>query len=871
MTQATVDEQELFLDCLELSPPERAARLAGADPQVAARVERLLRAHDAAAERGLTLTPASGDGGSPAPPPATIGPYRILEALGEGGMGEVYLAAQEEPVRRVVAIKLLKPWLAASGLGARFEAERQALALMTHPAIARILDAGRGDDGRPYFVMEYVPGLPITRYCREQRLGLPARLALLREVCAAVQHAHYKGVIHRDLKPSNILVTDIDGVPAARVIDFGIAKMLATEDEAPAHHTRAGVVMGTPEYMSPEQATGASQDIDTRTDVWSLGAVLHELLTGAPPGGRPDGAAGEGETPRPSRRVVAAVDGDLHAAGCGLAGSRQLARLLEDELDWICLKALERERNDRYASPADLAADLGHHLAGEPVTARPPSLAYNLRKFVRRHRVGVSVGVTALGALLAFAALISQHARELRVERDRATAEASLARRVTAFTASLFERASPSSAAGGAVTARELLDAASRQLHGHGGGDPPDVRAALLESVGNAYVGLGLYAHARPLLMEAETLRRAGAATGPAALGRSLQSSARLAVGEGDLGRAEALGREAIAVLEAAPGVGAAERYSATLDLAGTLRLAGRLDEAAALAVTAVDRLGRGGDANGEVHALSLYTLGRIRAAQGQLDAAIALLEQALEQRQALFGEPNVWVNEARNGLANAVYLKGDLGRAEDLLRQVVASTEAIFGPDHQETGIVLSNLANVLADIPEKRAEARAAYERAAGIVRERLGPMNPETATIANNLGTLLLLQQDWASAEPVFREVLRIRAAALGAGHPDTAGAQLGLALALNKLGGFDEARQLLEQAIAGFEAALGPGHWRTANARRYLGTVLTNLGRYDEAESVLERAYADLVAALGADHPRALSAATALDELAAARGR
>ena len=869
MSRQTVDEQELFLDCLELSGPDRAARLARADAEVAARVGRLLRAHDAAAARGMTLGSAVDDTQPAAAPPASIGPYRILEALGEGGMGEVFLAAQEEPVRRVVAIKLLKPWLAGSSLAARFEAERQALALMSHPGIARILDAGRSDDGRPYFVMEYVPGLPITRYCRENRLDLPTRLSLLRDVCAAVQHAHFKGVIHRDLKPSNILVTDIDGSPAARVIDFGIAKMLLAQDEGRPDHTRAGMVMGTPDYMSPEQATAGAEDIDTRTDVWSLGAVLYELLTGAPPKARPDTV--DGETSRPSRRVVAAEDGTRHAAECGLADARQLARLLQDELDWICLKALARERGDRYASPADLAADLGHHLSGEPVAARPPSLAYSARKYVRRHRVVVAVGVTTLGALVVFSAMVSQHARELRVERDRASAEAALARRVTAFTAQLFDQASPSSAGAAAITARELLDAATRQLRGRGRSDPPDVRAALLESVGNAYVGLGLYPEAEPLLREAVTLRRAEAAAQPAALGTSLQSSARLALGAGDFARAEALGREALTVLETSATASTAERHAARLDLAETLRRAGKLDEAAALAVTAVDVLGRSSDAGSDVHALALYTLGRIRAAQGQLDAAIALLEQAVERRQAMYGDSSVWTNEAKNGLADALYLRGDLGRSEGLYRELVASNEEIFGDDHQETGIVLSNLANVLGDQPEKRAEAAAAYRRAARIVRARLGPMSPETATIENNLGSLMLATRDWHGAEQAYREALRIRLVVLGAEHPETAAAQMGLALALNKLGDFLTARSLLEQAIAVFEARLGAAHWRTANARRYLGTVLTNLRLYDDARATLDRAHADLAAALGPDHPRTRSAATALEELAAARAR
>ena len=869
MNQATTAEQELFLDCLELPASGRAAQLARADPAVAARVERLLRAHDGAALRGMTLSPAVTETPGTAAPPV-IGRYRILEALGEGGMGEVYLAAQEEPVRRVVAIKLLKPWLAGSSLAARFESERQALALMTHPGIARILDAGRSDDGRPYFVMEYVPGQPITRYCSEHRLDVATRLALLREVCAAVQHAHFKGVIHRDLKPSNILVTDVDGEPAARVIDFGIAKMLLAEDEgAGPGHTRAGMVMGTPDYMSPEQAAAAAGDIDTRTDVWSLGAVLYELLTGSPPRTARD--AEGGDLRRPSREVMIAADGAGHALACGLDGASQLASLLEDELDWICLRALASDRNARYASPAELAADLGRYLAREPVQARPPSAAYLARKFLQRHRVATAVAMTTLGALVVFSLMLSQHARELRVERDRANAEATLARRVTAFTAGLFDRASPSSAGGAVVTARELLQFAALELRTDRGTEAPDVRAALLESVGNAYVGLGLYTEAAPLLEEAVLLRRRSAAGDPAALATTLLSGARLRRGQGEFVQAEAFGREAFALLESTEDASAEERYDARIDLAETLRHAGRLDEAASLAAGAVADLERRQDSSGEVHAKSLYTLGRIRVGQGELDAGIALLERAVASRRALHGDASVWTNEAKNGLAIALEQKGNLPRAEALAREVLDSTRSTFGEDHHETGIVLSNLANVLSEQPDKYAEAKAAYRRAASIVRARLGPDSPETATVENNLGGLLLRTQDWAGAETAYREALRIRLVALAPQHPDTAAARMGLALALNKLDRVDEARELLERAVADFEAALGAAHWRTANARRYLGTVLAALGRFDEAQAALARAHADLAAALGPGHPRTLSATAALDELAAARAR
>ena len=869
MSAGATAEQELFLDCLELSAEQRQARLEGADPDVAARVRRLLAAHDAAAEHGLTLASAVEESATAPAPPATVGPYRIVEALGEGGMGEVYLAAQEEPVRRVVALKLLKPWLAATGLTARFEAERRAMALMTHPGIARIIDGGTSEDGRPYFVMDYVPGLPITHYCREHGLGIEARIELLREACAAVQHAHFKGVIHRDLKPSNILVTDVDGTPTARVIDFGIAKLLEPLDRPEVEHTRAGMVIGTPDYMSPEQASAASDDLDTRTDVWSLGAVLHELLTGVTPRGGAAGNRAGQDLPRPSRRLAVEPGAGGHARECGYASAALLTRRLEDELDWICLRALDPDRNRRYASPADLATDLGRHLAGETVQARPPTVAYAARKFLQQHRVLTAVSLTVLGALSLFAVVTSQHARELRVERDRANAEAALARRVTAFTAGLFEQASPSHMGGGLVTARELLDSASRQLQSDTAGEPVEVRAALLESIGRAYTGLGLYPEAEPLVREAVELRGASQTNSPEALAMSLLGVVRLERGRGEFAPAEAAARRAVALLEDAPSAKPSELARARLELAETLRRGGHLDEAGSLAAAELDRLEAARDTAGEEYPLALYTLGRIRAAAGDLDGAVLLLERALERYTRLYGQLSLQVIETKNGLADALMIQGELGRAEVLLRDVVGTVRIMFGERHHEYAITLSNLANVLSDDADKLEESEQAYREAAEILRRRLGPTSPETGTVVSNLGSLLLRQQDWAGADAACQEAFTIRTATLGADHPDTIATAVCRALALNKLGQYEEARALLAGSVAGFEASLGAAHWRTANARTYLGYVLTNLGRFDEAQAALERARVDLVATLGAEHWRTGAADRGLAALEEAR--
>ena len=355
--------------------------------------------------------------------PDAIGPYRIVEQLGEGAMGVVYLAEQSEPLRREVALKILKPGMDTAQVVARFEAERQALAVMEHPGIAQVYDAGRTTSGRPYFVMERVDGVPLTRWCDDRRLGLRDRVELFVQVCRAVQHAHQKGVIHRDLKPSNVLVTTADdGAPRAKVIDFGIARAVEPEDDV--RLTAMDQTIGTPAYMSPEQARASELDIDTRTDIYSLGVLLYELVAGALPFDRTAYRGWaflahhlEKDPPRPSHRL-----GDLDDAAtvAGLRGTTPdaLARELEGDLDWIVLKAMEKDRERRYETANGLAMDVERYLASEPVVARPPSPGYRARKFVRRHRVGVSVAALGVLLLAGFGAAMAVQAQRIAAARD---------------------------------------------------------------------------------------------------------------------------------------------------------------------------------------------------------------------------------------------------------------------------------------------------------------------------------------------------------------------------------------------------------------------------------------------------------------------
>ena len=444
-------------------------------------------------------------------PGTVIGRYHLLQRIGEGGMGEVWLAEQKEPVRRRVALKLVKAGMSSREVIARFESERQALAVMDHPAIAKVFDAGSTPQGAPYFVMEYVAGVPITAYCDNHRLSTRERLELFMHVCEGVQHAHQKAIIHRDLKPSNILVTEVDGKPAPKIIDFGVAKALTQKLSAEAMFTRVGAMIGTPEYMSPEQASSAGEDIDTRTDVYSLGVIFYELLAGVPPLDLRKGTLEEflrklreDDAPKPSSRLRTQDP----ATSTELARKRHteprtLAKQMRGELDAIALKALEKDRSRRYGSPSDFAADIGRYLRNEAVLAVPPSVAYRARKFARRYRVAL-VTACAFVLVLVAAAVISIR-QSIRANREAAVAQAvdDFLQNDLLGQASAYKQSKPDPK----ITVRDVLDRAAQRIQGKFE-KQPEVEAAIRGTIGQTYEDLGLYPEAQSQLERALDLQR---------------------------------------------------------------------------------------------------------------------------------------------------------------------------------------------------------------------------------------------------------------------------------------------------------------------------------------------------------------------------
>jgi non-specific serine/threonine protein kinase/serine/threonine-protein kinase len=646
-----------------------------------------------------TQTPASG---SDTP---GFGPYRLLQRLGEGGMGEVWLAEQLRPVRRQVAIKIVKAGMDTAQVVARFEVERQALAVMDHPAIAKVFDGGTTPEGRLYFAMEYVRGEAITSYCDRQRMPIPERLELFIQLCDGVQHAHQKGIIHRDLKPSNVLVSVADDRPLPRIIDFGIAKAVAQPLTERPLFTEIGGFLGTPEYMSPEQAELTPVDVDTRSDVYSLGVLLYELLVGTLPfeGGDLRRAGvdeirrtiREKDPLRPSTRITQSGPASIPAAEHRRSEPAKLAAVLRGDLDWITMKALEKDRTRRYQTANALALDVRRHLNDEPVLAGPPGAAYRTRKFVRRHRTGVAAGTALVVLLLAFAAIMTVQAGRIARERDRANQEAATATQVSDFLVGMFRVSDPSEARGNTLTAREILATGAVQLEG-GLRDQPQVQARLQATIGAVYTGLGMYAAAQPLLERAlQTQKQVLGEDSPESL-TTANHLANVYWYQGKFQQAEHLYRDIVQRRRRVLGDDHPDTLRANYDLASAYAAQKRWDE--------FERLGRDVLAKqrrvlGDAHADTLSSLNNLQYfyyEQGRYAEAERLAVEVSEGRRRLHGDDHPETLGALHNVATIYDALGRYSEAEPLYLRTLAASRRVLGDDHAQTCRTFSTLASM-------------------------------------------------------------------------------------------------------------------------------------------------------------------------------
>lgn len=793
-----MNEESVFVAALQRSSDtERRAFLdeaCGGDLALRRRVDALLEAH----ERTLGIldqsmqTPGwTSEAGEPSAPARAghsvrvgtvlAGRYKLLEEIGTGGMGAVWKAEQTQPVRRIVAVKLIKAGMDSRTVLTRFEAERQALALMDHPNIAKVLDGGTTESGRPFFVMEYVKGVPFTQYCDDARLSIAQRLALFLPVCQAVQHAHTKGIIHRDLKPSNILLCLYDGQPVPKVIDFGLAKATQQPLTERTLHTAHGVLLGTPLYMSPEQAEFNNLDVDARTDIYALGVILYELLTGTTPLERRHfheaawhemvRVIKEEEPPRPSARLSDSESLPSVAAQRCLEPVR-LTKLVRGDLDWIVMKCLEKDRARRYETANSLERDVQRFLSDESVEARPPSASYRFSKFVRRNRKSVGAAATIL--LLLVAGIVGTTLGMVRAERAW-TAEAARAdgerkantqaqmrlqqiERGSEILASVFKDLDPRAEEKEGRPLRAILGdrlaEAADELEGERIGDPLMV-AELQYRLGLSLLHLGLPRQAAILFEKARATR-----------------SSKLGMKN----------RDTLTSMSAL-----AEAYSAA----------------------------------------------------GDLDKAIPLQKETLKLRTETLGADHSETLYSMNNLAASYKAQGDMTQALPLLEKTLELRKAKLGPDHPDTLNSMNNLA-VAYQSADKLDAARPLLEETLRLRKIRLGVDHPDTLNSMNGLANWYISARKLDQAMPLLEQTLEMRKVRLGADHPDTLISMNNLAAGHRATGKLDLTLALLEETVKLSKARRGSDNPYTLGCMNNLAYTYRAMDKLDKAVQLFQEA-------------------------------
>jgi serine/threonine protein kinase/tetratricopeptide (TPR) repeat protein len=824
--------KEIFLAACELPSDERAAYLDRAcadDDALRREVESLLEFHEEP-DGGETRTKSPEGDASADPPRERIAGYRLVRKIGEGGMGIVYEADQLEPVRRRVAVKVIKVGMDTRQVVARFETERQALALMDHPNIARILDAGATEQGRPFFAMEYVSGEPITDYCDRQRLDTRERLELFIQVCDGIRHAHQKGIIHRDIKPSNVMVRILDDRPVPSIIDFGIAKATQHRLTDSTMHTAQGMLIGTPEYMSPEQAEMTGHDVDTRTDIYSLGVVLYELLVGALPLDSTNlREAGIDEIRRrirddqpskPSTRVTTLGEATTCTANRRRTDPPGLRRLLRGDLDWITLKALEKDRTRRYGSASERSADIARHLRPEPVLAGPPSAVYRTRKFVRRHRIGVVASAALVAVLLG--GVVGTTVGFVRAKR-----EAETARRVSSFLRGMFRALDPDEWGENVRTPEEMLDRGVERLELELEGLPL-VQADLMLNLGTAYRGLGQYDRTRALYEGAVAIHREHLGTDNLDYALSISFLGDLLGFTGSYEEARQLHEQALAIRRKRVGP---------------------------------DHLWVG---------WSLRSLGWLHWRTSDLKTARSLYMQALEIIEDHFDSDHLDVAATLYFLAQVESDNRDFEAARIHFSRALAIRERALGPEHPEVAAAQNDLGRIYLEIGD-RATALPYFERALATCEQKLGPDHLRVVGPLTNIASVLISNGDLDGARTLLDRSLELQEASIGVDHPDLAFTLRVFGMLHLRTGDIEAARAAYARALTILENNFSPKHAAVALIRMNLGYLEYHIGNYEEARQELERALEIQRESFGAGHRATSGTLYNLACLSAVEGR